>query len=55
MIKRKPMNLNYQPNRIEKSEAHKGTLIDYLKSMEGKEFIITFDFGQEAGHGKKRK
>ncbi len=55
MIEKKPMNLNYQQSQIEKSSAKKGTLIDYLKTMEGKEFIIAFDFGQGAEHGKKRK
>lgn len=55
MTKKKVMNPKHHPDQIEKSDVKKGTLIDYLKTMEGKEFVITFDFGQEAGHGKKRE
>lgn len=55
MTKKKVMNPKLHPDRIEKSDVKKGTLIDYLKAMEGKEFVVTFDFGQEAEHGKKRK
>lgn len=55
MTRKKVMNPKHHPDRIEKSDAQKGTLIDYLKTMEGKEFVITFDFGQEAEHGKKRE
>lgn len=55
MTKKKVMNQKLHPDRIEKSDVKKGTLVDYLKSMEGKEFVVTFDFGQEAEHGKKRK
>lgn len=55
MTKKKIMNPKLHPERIEKSDIKKGTLIDYLKTMEGKEFVITFDFGQEAEHGEKRE
>ena len=55
MTKKKVMNQKHHPDRIEKSDVKKGTLVDYLKTMEGKEFVVTFDFGQEAEHGKKRK
>ena len=55
MTKKKVMNPKFHPERIEKSDIKKGTLIDYLKTMEGKEFVITFDFGQEAEHGKEKE
>lgn len=53
MTGKKAMNIKIHPDRIEKSDVENKTLVDYLKTLKGKEFIVTFDFGQEAEHGKK--
>lgn len=55
MIWKKQMNRKYPLKKIEKSDVGNRTLIDHLKAMEGKEFIITVNFGQEGKCGKKRK
>lgn len=51
----KNMNPEYQPKKREKSDTKKETLIDFLRTLEGKEFIITLDFGQEAVRDEKGK
>jgi hypothetical protein len=45
-------NPEYHLQKKGKSDVKKDTLIDYLRTFEGKEFIVTLNFGQEGADEK---
>lgn len=47
------LNNGSKQEKEDKAHERKGSVMEKLS--EGKEFVITFDFGQEAEHGKKRE